>query len=371
MDVDNVVDFDFLELGTPTEESVPNSEEPQVEDNDQIGQVEEQEVDQETPETDTEEQEEIDESSEAGENIDEPSTEDTEDSVEGDTSLYQSLIESSGLEFSEEELSELLETEETEEGFNKVSSYIAEKKAEDRFMALMEQYPETAKMLNYEMNGGDPKEYFNNAFPEVDYSKVSIDKEDVQSQKQVVAQTLKLQGLDDEDIKAELDDLETGGILYNRANRSLKILQANQQREREKFEQKQQELVQQRQQQAKEQFNKTKEIIESGSISGIKIPKSKANDFMKYIYDSVDESGVSQAAIDAQNIDLEQRLMIAYLQYSEFKLDDFIKQQAKNSNVKSIRDMLDKSKTDKLKSSGKQDTTRKSGSIDDIDSPFI
>jgi len=287
-------------------------------------------------------------------------------------SIYQSMIDSAGVEFDQETRDEILAAEQDTEGFNKVSSIIAEKKAEARLSALLEANPHTARMLEYESAGGDPEKYINTYFPQTDYNEVEITEDDLDTQKAVVKQNLIEQGFEQDDAEAQVEELETAGILKTNAERSLKALKKRQQERVAAFEKEQKELVQQRQQQQQEQYEKTVEAIDNGDIEGIKIPDKQKDKFKEYIFKPVNEQGMTQAQLDSQNLELNQRLLIAYLNYSGYNLDEFVKKQAKSSSNKNIKNAITKSNNkENLKGKDGGDKKPSKGNVDDIVSPFI
>lgn len=288
-------------------------------------------------------------------------------------SIFASMIENSGVDFDEETREALLGTEETDEGFQKVADTIAEKKAEARLSSFMEQYPHTSRMLQYEMNGGDPQKYVETYFPEQSYQDLEVAEDDLQTQKKVVRDSLELQGLDEEDIEGQIQDLEDAGLLHKNAERSLKALKRHEQKQIEEFEQEQQDLQEQRQKEMEEQYNQTVEAIDQGEIEGVKIPDQKKDEFKQYIFEPVNEQGMSQAQVDSQNLDIEQRLLIAYLNFSGYNLDEFVKKQTKNSEARNIREAINKSNNkENLKGKGQsKDNSKPQGKPEDIVSPFI
>jgi len=289
---------------------------------------------------------------------------------EPELSLFESVIESSGVDFDEDEREELLDTPETEEGLNKVADRIAEKKAEQHFSSLMEQYPHTSRMLEYEMHGGDPEKYYEAYFPEQDFTQMEVEEDNMQQQKQIVAQSLQQQGLEQEDIESEIQDLEDAGLLERRAQRSLKVLRKKQEQKREEIEQEREELKQQRQQEAQQRYENTVELVKEGEIEGVEVPNKKQDEFIQYLFEPVNEQGHTQAQLDSQELGLEQRILMAYLNFSGYNLDGFIKNQSKNAGNSNLRDKLKKSENkENLKSKGNR-PSEKPGNPEDIVSPF-
>lgn len=353
---ENVEEIEFLELGSEPPQN-PTNTDTETTTNTTTDQDDDQPKD--TDKKDQTDQEDIDQTKDTDQEDGQQKAEDekTQDELEDDggdqDSIYKAMIESSGLDLSEEEQEQLLSAEEDTEGFTKVASTIANKKAEQRFNQMLEQHPLAAGLAEYEANGGDPEKYISTYFPEQDYTEMEVSSDDVQQQKQIVRKSLEQQGFDEEDIESQIDDFENAGILENNAKRSLKLLAKNQQKQQEQLEQEREQLREKRQQQAQEQYQKTVDLVEDNKIEGINIPENQKQEFLKYVFEPVDEQGNSQAAIDSQKLDLDKRLLITYLNFSGYQLDDLIDDQAERKSTKNIRDAINKSNNkENLKSKG-------------------
>lgn len=395
-EVEDVQDIDFLPLGEEAPEQSGNSQQSNNNDADDDSKDTDNNIDDsndgdkgqnndqedqddsrmitDTGNTDSNDNEESSQKDQQEGSDDQDDGSDDQDSDQDeDVNIYQSMIDSAGVDFDDETVEQILSTEQDTQGFNKVADIIADKKAEARLSSLLEQNPHTARMLEYESSGGDPEKYRETYFPQTDYNEVEITEDDVDTQRAVVKQNLLQQGFDEEDVEAQVEELETAGILEQNAQRSLKALRKRQQQQVEEFEQEREKLIQQRQQQQQKQYEKTVEAIDQGNIEGVNIPDNKKDEFKKYIFEPVNEQGMTQAQIDSESLELPQRLLIAYLNFSGYKLDEFVKKQAKNSNTRNIKDAITKS-NNKENLKGKSDSNNKNqtkGKAEDIVSPFI
>lgn len=330
--------------------------------NDEIDNPDEAEGDQPSDNTDTTDQPDPN---------DDPEGEQGEDEGDDPDHLLVDYASSSGVEFDDEELQEIEQMDESYEGLSQVADKVAEKRSEQKINALMEQNPHTARMLEYEMYGGDPEKYYDAYFPEQDYQEMEIQEDDVEQQKQVIAQSLAEQGLDEEDVKSELEDLENAGLLQRRAKRSLKVLRNKQEEKQAKIQEEREELREQQQEKAQQVYNQTVELVKEGEIEGIQIPSDKEDQFINYLYEPINEQGHTQAQLDSQDLGLEQRILMAYLNFSGYNLDDFINNKAKNSANRDLRKAMNKSEEkENLKSKGERSNESKPGKAEDIVSPF-
>ena len=196
----------------------------------------------------------------------------TEDDTQTDTtddapvSIYQSMIDKAGISLDDRVREEILATEETDEGFVNVANTIAEQVVNQRFNGLMEQYPHTAAMLQYEMLGGNPMDYLQNQFPLVNYSEVEITEENVDTQKAIVADGLRLQGYEEEEITSQLAEYESAGILKTTAERNLKTLDRHQKKQQADFKAQQEAKQAAFEKEQKEVYDKTIGLIDGNKI---------------------------------------------------------------------------------------------------------
>ena len=138
--------------------------------------------------------------------------------------LAKHLKEEGVLEFEEDDF------EDSEEGLvNAVKSQI--KKGVKDYKENLD--PLAQQFLDYIEDGGDPQ-HFTKAYSTVDFAKIDTDslKGKSELQKQLVAELMRREGYDREEIVDEIQDLLTGNVLNGRASRSLRKLQNLQQKER-------------------------------------------------------------------------------------------------------------------------------------------
>lgn len=355
-------EVEFLPLGeNPGDFQQPPQEEPEEEkDTKDESLVNDEEINEEAELEDSEDTDQIEDDPE-----DHDDTDDTEQ-----TPLYKSLVDKLGLELDEDEMNTLLETEETDEGFAQVGVTLAEKLAKQRFDGLMEQYPEAKQLVDYQKNGGNPEEFFDTFYPAIDYNEVEIAEDDPDIQKDVIAESLKAQGFDDSDIEETINDYEAGGILNKQAERSLKLLRNKQEQQKKEFATKQEQLAKQKEKQVEQEREQVKEIISEKGIKGIQVPDSQRDQFEEYLYKPVTEDGRSQALVDSQNLDLETRLMIGYLQMNDFDFSKLVETQSKNKNVRNLRSSLKGGDKLKDKQEGKSATYSKTPNFNKIEPLF-
>lgn len=333
-EVEEVVD-DELEL----DEEEDSSEEPEIE----------EEKEETEEELDLETEEDTEESS------DNESEEDSEEAEE--LPLVKSIQQSLGYEFEDE-------FEDTEEGIQLLVEKAKDMAAEQAVNNYFDRYPDVKELLEYREMGGDPDTFFKTKFPEVNYSEVELEEDNERQHEQIVRQELsQVRGMSNEEIEAEIEDYRNGGILENKAKRSLSALRAKQQSDQESLlEQKRAEQAEQ-QKQVEQYWNDVKSTIdETTSFKGFKVPSKDKGEFFDYLSKPV-EDGKSKAMMAHENADLETRLAIDYLLFKGFKLSDIIDRRAKDQNAKTLRERMKSAKTNKKREQSSSQEYQELGTI--------
>lgn len=327
-EVEDVVDE---ELALDDEKADLDTPEEQEESEEVTGQEEEEESDEEL---DLEGEQEETESSEEQEGAEE-------------LPLVESIKQSLGYEIEDE-------FEDTEEGIQLLFEKAKEKATEEAVNTYFDRYPKAKELIEYQEMGGDPNKFFQTQFPEVDYSEVEFKEDDTEMQERLVRQELKeVRGMSDEEIRAEIEDYRNGGILENKAKRSLTALKTKQAEDKNNLVEQQREQAKEYQKQVQDHWDNVKQTLsKSASVKGFKIPSKDKGPFFEYLSKPVEES--KSAAMKAhEEADLETRLAIDYLLYKGFKLSDIIDRRAKDQNVKTLRDRMREAKTLRKKQESK------------------
>lgn len=265
----------------------------------------------------------------------------SEEISEEELPLVESIRQRLGYEFEEE-------FEDTEEGIQLLVERARDKAAADALDAYFNEFPEVKELLEYRQMGGDPDKFFQTKFPEVDYSKVELSEDDESQLENIVKHELKLvRGMNDDEIRAEIEDYKNGGILESKAKRSLSSLRAKQQSDKQRLIEEQAEIDQKNRQEIENQWKTIEKTIrESTSIKGFTIPSKDKDAFYAYLHKPV-QDGKSQAMIDHETADLETRLAVDYLMFNGFKLSDIISRKAKDANTKTLRERMRSAKLDR------------------------
>lgn len=312
---------------------------------------------------DTKQEEEEKEASE--EPVEEPVEEEEqeEETEEEEVRLIDDIIRRTGLEFAEEELQGI---DDTEDGIAELAERIAAKRAEQQLSDYLEKHPMTRQLLEFEAMGGDPEQFKKVFFPEVDYSQFEIQEEDVDVQKRIISDSLRMKGFSNERITRNLELYEDNGMLLEEAKDALGELSHIQEGQKQQLLEQQEQQHQQMQQQAQEMWNTISETIQkSDALNNIPLPKKDKSKFIDFITPDAN-TGYSKRDEIANNLTLEDQLTLDLILYHG--LDSFsniIDNRTKTSEVRNIKDRLKRSKSQNKTS--KTVKAPKQASVDDLE----
>lgn len=335
------------EGGEGGEESDPPKEDPK------------EESSEEDPETPSGEQEEDEGGDPEGE-------EDSEgdEQEEAEERVVDSIVKRLGLEFDEEELASL---EDTEEGIASLVETASKKAAQLAYDRMVESSPNVKALYEYEQGGGDPQEFIQAFYPQTDYNEVEVAEDDVDTQKAIIRESLKSKGLSDQRIQRNLQAIEDSGNLLEESQDSLKDLQQMQENQRQQIIEQNKERQKEQRRKAEETNQKVSSLIDEGEINGLPIPKAKKDDFRKFITPDP-ETGISPRDKRVSEMSLEDSLAIdLILMYGFDGLNQLIDTKAKTKANGTLRDKL-KSTKNRSKNSA-QDPNLENGqpSVEDLE----
>lgn len=320
----------------------------------------EEDKDEKPEETPDEEEEQVDEDLEEEEDDEEPvdQEEDSEDPGEDEEEdaeparVVDTIAQTLGYEFDEEELAEL---EDNEEGIAKLTDMAAQHRFSDLMEGFMEEHPLTRQVFEYEKSGGDPNEFRQTFFPETDYTQVELSEDDISQQKQIVRESLRESGMQDSRINRVITTLEDSGELYEESQDALSQLRENQKEQKQQLVEQQKQQEQKQIEQAKQAWQQVQGIIEEKSeIAGIPLPKAQKDKFTRFLTD-VDEDGLTPRNRKAQELSLEEAVAIDLIMFYGFDgLEKMMSNRMKTSSTKTLREKIDsqgkKKKSDDHKS---------------------
>lgn len=84
-------------------------------------------------------------------------------------------------------------------------------------------------------------------------------------------------------------------------------------------------------------WNNVNSVITNGKLKDINIPNAEKDDFFKYLAVPINSKGESQEMIDAEKEDNEDRLLLSYLRFKKFNLNDLVNLKAKTNRLEQLR----------------------------------
>ena len=218
----------------------------------------------------------------------------------------------------------------------------ADKIAQEQMQNVFSAFPDVQEYLNYRANGGDPKQYFQTAAPERDFSAMEVSEGDVVTQKQIVGAYLEGQGFDQSEIKETLEDYEDAGILERHAKKALTRLQTKQAQDKKSLIERQQQEAQAQAQENEKMWTEINGLVQQGSLKGLTVPERDKKRFFDWMASPIDQQGNSQRSVDRANLDQETLLALEYIVYKGFDLSKLIANNNTTQQARSLRSKLSK-----------------------------
>ena len=258
--------------------------------------------------------------------------------------------------------------DDTTEGLVALTKDVGAQMAEEQLDALFQKYPLIRNHLDYVMNGGDSQNFMTMYDPRSDYSKVNLNKDDVQLQKYVLGEYFKTKGHDKSFVEDLLEDYEDSGKLHTKATQAQKALVEAQQKQRAAaLEQQKQQQVKARKEQKQFWDDVYNTIDESQDFKGIVVPEREKKKFFNYLSKPVTKEGYTQRDIDHSESKMDVKLAIDYLMFKGFNLDTIIDKKARTKSVKTLKDKIRGHKESLKSAKGARRTSSKPVDIDDLD----
>jgi hypothetical protein len=234
--------------------------------------------------------------------------------------------------------------EDSYEGIASYTQQVADKIAEQKLSELFEQMPDVQKFMQYRINGGDSKKYFQTAQQANKYAGVEIAEDNTQMQKQVISALMEHQGYNTEEISETMEDLEDTGLLYKKSVRDLNKLSTLEQKRESDMLETQRVQAEQAKVENTETWNNINQAISTGSVKGININQSDRRKFYDWMAKPVDAQGRSQRMVEREKFDTESMLAMEYMVYKGFDLSKLAVNAAKTSQTQNLKSKLQANK---------------------------
>ena len=314
-----------------------------------------EEKEEEVIEEEEEQQETVEEETEEDDNLEDDEVESDEDAT-----VVSEILSAFGYETDEE-------YPDTSEGLINMTKDIAQTLADEQVNEVMNKFPLVRQHLEYVLNGGESQNFMQAYDPNLDYNKITIEQDDIRSQKAVLAEYFNLKGHDRNFTNEMITDYSDSGKLHAKAEQARQALgKVQQQRQAQMVEQQKQMRAQEYQNQQQFWSGVADTIENSQEFAGLTVPEREKTKFFNYISKPVNQEGYTQRDLDHANAEMDKKLAIDYLMFKGFNLDQIINTKARTKNTKSLKDKISRNE-ESVKSARKSSRRKKNFDIDELD----
>lgn len=223
---------------------------------------------------------------------------------------------------------------------------------------LMSTHPELPMILQHLRTYGSLEGYNST----VDYTSIQVNESNTQLQEQLVYSDLINSGVNESVAMEMITLFKNKGELLNQARNSLLKLQNHQMQEYQQMQQEQEYYQEQERARVSQMWNEVESYLDKGSVKGYTIPANEKVSFAKYLAEDTG-NGLSQDMIDAQNLDLETRMLLSYFRFKKFDLTALVREAVGEAKVNSLKEWARKTPP-----VGKTSTSKNfvKGSVEDL-----
>ena len=220
------------------------------------------------------------------------------------------------------------------EGSTELLKDVATNATVNAVTAFLNSNPELKDIYFHLANGGKLDDY---TASNIDYTTVDVTTLDRTGKLNYIKQSFEQQGVKNAgSLIKTLEQSSDEALTQAAADAIITLKQVSEdakvQREREY------QLNQQKEAQALEEYwNNVNSVITNGKLKDINIPNAEKDDFFKYLAVPINSKGESQEMIDAEKEDAEDRLLLSYLRFKKFNLNDLVNLKAKTNRLEQLR----------------------------------
>ena len=220
------------------------------------------------------------------------------------------------------------------EGSTELLKDVATNATVNAVTAFLNSNPELKDIYFHLANGGKLDDY---TASNIDYTTVDVTTLDRTGKLNYIKQSFEQQGVKNAgSLIKTLEQSSDEALTQAAADAIITLKQVSEdakvQREREY------QLNQQKEAQALEEYwNNVNSVITNGKLKDINIPNAEKEDFFKYLAVPINSKGESQEMIDAEKEDNEDRLLLSYLRFKKFNLNDLVNLKAKTNRLEQLR----------------------------------
>lgn len=223
---------------------------------------------------------------------------------------------------------------------------------------LMSTHPELPMILQHLKTYGSLEGYNST----VDYTSIQVNESNVQLQEQLVYSDLINSGVNESVAMEMITLFKNKGELLNQARNSLLKLQNHQMQQYQQMQQEQEYRQEQERARVGQMWNEVESYLDKGNVKGYTIPTNEKVSFAKYLAEDTG-NGLSQDMIDAQNLDIETRMLLSYFRFKKFDLTALVREAVGEAKVNSLKEWAKKTPP-----VGKTSTSKNfvKGSVEDL-----
>ena len=220
------------------------------------------------------------------------------------------------------------------EGSTELLKDVATNATVNAVTAFLNSNPELKDIYFHLANGGKLDDY---TASNIDYTTVDVTTLDRTGKLNYIKQSFEQQGVKNAgSLIKTLEQSSDEALTQAAADAILTLKQVSEdakvQRESE-YKIKQQKEAQE----LEDYWNNVNSVITNGKLKDINIPNAEKDDFFKYLAVPINSKGESQEMIDAEKESEEDRLLLSYLRFKKFNLNDLVNLKAKTNRLEQLR----------------------------------
>ena len=220
------------------------------------------------------------------------------------------------------------------EGSTELLKDVATNATVNAVTAFLNSNPELKDIYFHLANGGKLDDYTSS---NIDYTAVDVTTLDRTGKLNYIKQSFEQQGLKNAGSLIKTLEQSSDEALTQAAADAIITLKQVSEDARVQREKEYQLNQQQETQELEAYWNDVNSVITNGKLKDINIPNAEKEDFFKYLAVPINSKGESQEMIDAEKEDNEDRLLLSYLRFKKFNLNDLVNLKAKTNRLEQLR----------------------------------
>jgi len=252
-----------------------------------------------------------------------------------ENSLVNELHSESEYEFIDEEGNPKI-YEDSKEGIKQYTNDVAEQIALENNQRFFSQNDELMEISKHLLSGGTVEDFKK----PTDYNKIKVDDLSRDQKIKHIKDSFKISGMSDKRIVSMMKKIEDSNDVDEEAKLALEDLALRDKDQKVIRDQKFQESEKQRQEKVDNYWKSVNDTVASGKIKNLSIPDKDKGGFLSYVSEPVDKNGNTKEILDASKEEVDTKLLISYIRYKGFKMDDFINSKAATQKAISLRERM-------------------------------